>query len=141
MNKTFIFSHKGHLAAIVPTDCPFINDPFAKGQLGCVISTGNVKITQEAKDLINSHHRREGGSFASFMLTKHDPSIQTTFGKSSIGIMSIGNVYLGEEIEIGRDCDLSVLDDCELTTDAAPADFIEAVENQLVLSETNNAAN
>ncbi len=127
-----MFSHKGHIGITIPSDTPFINDPSNPDELGVVISTQNVLITQEAKDHIKLHHTHVGGSFSPFMLTKHAEEIHEQYGKSSIGILGHADkVYMGEEMILGRDCDLSVLDDCEVTADPAPEDFVAAVEKML----------
>ena len=121
--RTKIFSYKGFLAAETDLDDGvFLNDPKAGGQLGVVIPSTEVDITTEAKELLENA-KREGGSFAPIMLTKHDDSIVEEHGKSSIGLMGFWrHLYAPEEILIGRDCDTKVLED--LTID----DTIEVPE-------------
>lgn len=128
MEKAFIFCYAGHLGVVIPKTLPFINDPFAPGQLGCVISTKDIKVTQEAKDFIRSNFKRASGSFASTMFTKHNV-VTPEHGKSSIAFLKgPGERYLGKQIEIGRDCELSVLDDCELVDEPVPGDFMYFVD-------------
>lgn len=117
-----IFSYKGHVGIDINMDGTFLNDPKGMGQLGCVISTKEVEITQDAIDIIKSA-KKSGGSFAELMLTKHAEE-----GDSSIGVMGFGKVYLGNKFEIGRTCETSILADCNLITEEAPADFKEAID-------------
>jgi hypothetical protein len=119
-----IFAHKGYVGADINMNGKFINDPKAPTQLGCVIDTAHVKISPEAVRIIKTA-KREGGSFAELMLSKHSPLANPDFGKSSIGIVGGGKVMIGKEkqIMIGRDCDLSVLHDCSIEEFEAPDDF------------------
>jgi hypothetical protein len=130
--KARIFSHKGVVGAITDLENgKFLNDPKAKAQLGCVISTDEVQITKEAKEIIKGAPR-EGGSFAAIMLTKHHESIVETKGKSSIGLMGYGyHVFNGPDLCISRDCDLSVLEDCEEVDLEVPSDFIQLVDTMV----------
>lgn len=105
-DRTKVFAYKGVLGAIVSPGGKFLNDPRAEGQLGCVIDSRDVEITPEAKRLLRQAPR-QGGSFASIMLTRHADG-----SGSSLGLLGFGYVmYHGEDLAIGRDCDLSVLDD------------------------------
>jgi hypothetical protein len=92
--------------------------------LGCVIDTKEIDITKEAKDLIKNA-RREGGSFAAIMLTKHADG-----SGSSVGLFGFWkHLFAGEDLCIGRDCTTSVLDDCNETEMEVPAGFIEVVDS------------
>lgn len=116
--KTRIFAYKGNLGATTDLENgKFLNDLTKPDQLGCVIDTKEVEITKDAKELIKKA-KREGGSFAEIMLTKH------TAGGSSIGLLGFGKHQFGKDFNIGRDCDLSVLDDCiEMNDDIIPEDY------------------
>jgi hypothetical protein len=121
--RTKIFAYKGVVGAETDLDNgKFINNPKSSGQLGCVIDTKEVDITKEAKELLKNA-RREGGSFAAIMLTKH------TGGGSSVGLFGFWkHLFAGEDLCIGRDCDTSVLNDCNETEIEIPANFIEVVD-------------
>lgn len=112
-----IFAYKGNLAASINMDGKFLNNPSEQGQLGCVIAADHVKISPDAVALIKGA-RREGGSFAELMLTKHNDG-----SGSSIGIMGFGKVHFGTKFNISRDCDLSVLDSCVVEEIEAPEDY------------------
>jgi len=124
-----IFAHKGYVGADINMKGKFINDPKGKTQLGCVIDTAYVKISPEAVRIIKTA-KREGGSFAELMLSKHSSEADPKFGKSSIGICGFGKVMIGKEkqIMIGRDCDFSVLHDCSIEEFEAPQDFKDYVD-------------
>ena len=118
-----IFEYKGVVGAEIDMDNgKFINNPGDPGQLGCVINTADVAISPTAAQII-SRARREGGSFATLMLTKHADG-----SGSSIGIMGFGKVMLGKALEIGRDCDTSVLKDCTICELEAPKDFQKFID-------------
>ena len=105
-------------------DSKFINDPTDPGQLGAVIDTKELDITKEAKDVLRTASR-EGGSFAPLMLTKHGDG-----SGSSIGVMGYGKIMFNkEDIKIGRDCSVEILDDLEDAEIAIPEDFKEAVDS------------
>jgi len=130
MTTAKFFTYKGHLAAEIDMDGgKFINDPKAKGQLGCVISTTEVGMTTEAKAMIKKA-KRDSGSFSELMLTAHHPSIHETSGKSSIGILGGSKVYYGlpGSFSIGRTCTISVVDDCETIEMEAPADYKKFID-------------
>jgi hypothetical protein len=96
----------------------FLNDPHGVGQMGCVVSTDQIEITQGAKDLL-SNAQREGGSFAPIMIMK-----------GSIGLMGFGcHAFDTTEPVLSRDCDLSVLDTLETTDLEVPQDFIDYVDS------------
>lgn len=124
-----IFSYKGHVGVdINHATGRFINDPNNGDQLGCVIPTSEIEISEEAKTAIRGA-QREGGSFAALMLTKHqngDPS----FGPSSIGVSGFNKVHLDKDsLSIGRDCDLSVLDDCVVVANDVPDQYKELIDS------------
>ena len=131
MNKTAtIFAYNGNLGMIINAEGKFINDPFSPGQLGAVISTNEVEISKEAKELIKKANR-EGGSFAELMLTTHADSSVESHGKSSIGVMGMGYVHLGTNFSIGRTCSLSALEDCTEVENNPPEDykaFVDSIE-------------
>lgn len=127
--KTQIFAYKNNLGATTDIEGgTFINDIKGPGQLGCVISTSEIQISTDAKELIRKASR-EGGSFAEIMLTKHNDN--NVHGKSSIGLMGFRLHHFGEDFNISRDCELSVLEDCEEVVDNIPQgykDFIDKNE-------------
>lgn len=116
--KTLIFAYKGHLGSFTDLENgKFINNPKEPGQLGCVISTKEALINKEAAEMLRNA-AREGGSFASIMLTKHSDG-----SGSSIGLLGGGKMYFGEKIEIGRTCDKSIINDIEIDETIVPEDF------------------
>lgn len=123
MSKTAtIFAYKGNLGMIVRSEGKFINNPFTEGQLGVVISTNEIEISKEAKALINKA-KRDSGSFSELMLTKHEGVAIESHGKSSISVMGIGFVHLGDDFSIGRTCSLSALEDCTEIENNPPEDY------------------
>lgn len=129
MSKTAtIFAYKNNLGMIVNVEGKFINDPFAPGQLGAVISTDEVEISKEAKALIQKA-KREGGSFAELMLTKHEGAAVQSHGKSSIGVMGMGYVHLGTDFSIGNTCNLATLEDCAEIENHPPEDYKSFVDS------------
>lgn len=118
-----IFAYKGNVGIDVDDTGTFINDPFAEYQLGAVIATSEVEISKEAKDIIRKA-KREGGSFAEFMLTEHEDT-DPKYGKSSIAVMGLGKIHLGNDFKIGRLCTPSVLDDCTEVPNEVPEDYKE----------------
>lgn len=128
MTTAKIFAYKGNIGINIDPEGKFLNDPFSEGQLGAVIRTDEVEISEEAKVIIR-HARREGGSFAEFMLTEHDPSIHAEHGKSSIGVMGVGYVHLGTDFKIGRTCETSALDDCIVVPNDPPQDYIDFIDD------------
>lgn len=129
MNRHTIvfFEYKGAIAAQIDMEeGSFINDPKAKNQMGCVVKASDIGLPKEVKEAILKDYHREGGSFASMMLTKHDS------GNCSIGLLGFGKVLIravrGMDIEISRNCDLSVLDACVEIPNDPPQDFINYVD-------------
>lgn len=123
--KTKIFAYKGALGAETDLDKGnFLNNPKDVGQLGCVISTKEIQITQEAKDLLKKAPR-EGGSFAPIMLTEASDDFE-----SSLGLMGFWkHLFVGEDLCIGRICQTSVLDDCEVVEMEIPKEFRELIDS------------
>lgn len=121
--RTQIFSYKNIIGATTDIESGvFLNNPKEGGQLGCVISTKEVDITKEAKELIRGA-KKEGGSFAPIMLTKHADG-----SGSSIGLMGFyKHMFAGEDLCIGRTCDLEVLNDCNEIEIELPEDFIKII--------------
>lgn len=124
MKTALIFAYKGNVGATTDIENgKFINDVNGSGQLGCVIHTSEVSITKEAKEIIKSA-RREGGSFAELMLTKHADG-----SGSSIGLFGFGKHHFGTDFTIGRTCDISVLDDCEEAKIEIPEDYKKFIDS------------
>jgi hypothetical protein len=108
----------------------FINDPTSEGQLGCVLRLDEIEVTSEVVEHLKNA-KREGGSFASIMLTKLHPSVVEMYGEYSIGIMGFYKhaFNLNDNI-ISRDCDLTGLDHITINDDIEiPPDFMEYVDN------------
>jgi len=123
MSNTKIFAYKENLGAMTDLDNgEFINDPKVPGQLGCVVDCKNVDITKEAKELIKKA-KREGGSFAALMLTKHAETVDKKMGEGSIGLAGFWKHHYGTEVEIGRDCELEVLELCNEVEIEVPEDY------------------
>lgn len=121
-----IFAYRGHLGVDIDMTADFINDPQSKSQMGCVIDSKNILMTSEAKELIRTA-QREPGSFAPIMLTRHSDG-----ARSSMGFLGFGKIlYKPEDILIGRDCDMSVLDDIKEHDIPIPAEFSGAIDEHL----------
>lgn len=122
--KTQIFEYEGHVGAIMPENGKYLDDIRDPNQLGVVIDTKEVLITQKAKDIL-LNAKKDARSFAGLMFTRHGD------GTSSIGITHKGKVYLGtqETIVIGMHCDQSVLHDCEINEFEAPEDFMRFIDD------------
>lgn len=138
MKKTLtIFAYKNSVAAIIDKDGTFLNDINDKNQLGCVIDVMSASITQSAKDYIKNNYSREGGSFASFMLTKHANNESASIaivGKPGYKIISCDGV-----VEIGRTCSLEVLDmiglDNEIETSNEYVQFVNYIDSKELANE------
>lgn len=128
-----IFAYKGQVGALSDIENgTFLNDVKGSSQLGVVVASKDIGISQEAKDLIKEKYHREGGSFAPLMLT---PSEKTN---GSIGILGFGRHLLTDMdgmISISSDCDLSVLDKCQLIENNPEDTFIEFVDD--LINEEN----
>lgn len=127
MSTAKFFAYKGNVGVEIDPEGKFINDPFAAGELGAVISTAEIEMSKEAKDIINAADH-EGGSFAQLMLTQHEGE-GLKFGQSSIGIIGMGKVHLGSTFKIGRTCTKSVLEHCAVVQNSVPADYMEFIDN------------
>lgn len=130
-----IFAYKGVLGA--ESDLKkgkFINSPNETGQMGIVVATNNVDITKEAKELLRKAPK-ESGSFAPIMLTKHDDNVPKEHGKSSIGLFGFHkHAFGGEDLAIGRTCDVSILDDCnevEMELDEEFKKYVDTVSEDI----------
>ena len=125
------FAHRGYMGAEVDmAGGKFLNDPTATGQLGCVVHAKEVSVTAEAAALIKAA-RREGGSFAELMLTRHADG-----SGSSVGVLGFGKVLYPPDFCIGRDCDASVVDDLAVSDEPPPADFVAHVDATLAENTT-----
>ena len=122
--KTQIFAYKGIIGATTDLDSgKFINNPKSKSQLGCVISSKEIEITKEAKELLRCAPR-EGDSFAPIMLTRH------TNGTSSIGLIGFHtHLFKGKNLCIGRTCDIEILNDMDDTDIMIPEGFIRTIDD------------
>lgn len=128
--KTKMFAYKGNIGAESDIENgKFINNPKGGGQLGIVIDIKEVEITQEVVDILKSASR-DGGSFASIMLTKHsDEAVGTGGSVASIGLMGFGKHFFPKsEIAIGRTCDKEILDLCTISEIETPQDFKDFVD-------------
>ena len=123
--RTKIFAYKGAIGAETDLDNGiFENNPKAPGQIGVVISTKEIDITQEAIDTIKESPR-EGGSFSGIMLMKHGDT-------ASIGLAGgWKHLFIDEGLAIGRDCDKEVLDVCTIIDIEVPEDFKEVINKHL----------
>ena len=131
--KTKIFTYKNHLGIDMgekPEDVEgLINDPTADGELGTVLRTDAIEITKDAKEMIRAA-KREAGSFAPIMLTKHAEEAVEKHGKSSFSVMGYGKVAISrEQVLIGSSCDVSVLDDMIEVEEEAPEEFRQFVDS------------
>ena len=125
--RTRIFAYRGIVGAETDLDNGhFLNNPKKSGQLGCTMLASEVDITPEAKEILRNAPR-ESGSFSSIMLTRRDD------GVSFISLLGYWkHVFMGNELMIGRDCDTTVLDDCnEDSSMVIPEDFISFVNKKL----------
>ena len=127
--RTQIFAYKGVFGTLTDLDNGvFINSPKSPGQLGCVVPVEEVDITPEAVEMIKKC-QREKGSFAGLMLTRHSPEAAES-SKASIGILGFGPGATYEvNLRIGRDCDLSILEMCNVTNFKMPEEFMNMVDS------------
>lgn len=117
--KTKIFAYKNAIGATTDLDRGiFLNKPKAKGQIGCVVSLDEVEITAEAQTLLQTVPL-ERGSFGMLMINK-----------SSIALTGFWvHLYIGENLCLGRDADLSGILALTPTEIELPVEFIEAVDD------------
>jgi hypothetical protein len=126
--RTKIFFYKDVLGA--ETDIEngkFLNDPKGGGQLGVVVPVEEIDITPAAVEALKNA-KREGGSFAPVMLTKHSDQSES---KASIGLFGFGkHLFTGEDLCIGRTCDKSILELCNVADFELPEDFKEYIDSE-----------
>lgn len=129
--KTRIFAYKDWIGVESSEKCDGIIAKPGGGNIGVVVNTEFCEITPEAKRVFQGAHR-EGGSFAPFALTTHSDPHNPAHGKSSFGwIGGYLNASHFLEVAIGRDCDLSALDDITVVeTLEIPEEFKEFVNQQ-----------
>jgi len=124
--RTIIFAYKGAIGA--ETDIEngvFINNPKSENQLGVVISVDEIDITPEAVSILKNA-KRERGSFANIMLTKHSSGESNC--EASIGLYGFGkHVFMNTNLAIGKDCDTSILDMCNIIEFDIPTGFTELI--------------
>lgn len=116
------FTYKGAVGANSDLKSgEFLNDIKAPGQLGVIAKFENVGMPKEVKEIFLNRHKREGGSFATTMINK-----------GSMGSLGFGKHLLAktekELIEISRDCDLSLLDECVVVDNEVPEDFKKFID-------------
>lgn len=123
-----IFEYKGIVGG--NTDMingKFRNDVKQPGQMGCVVSAEDTIVSPAALALLRKS-KREGGSFAQFMLTA------CSDGTNDVCVLGFNKHMITDDIsnkiiKIGRECDLSVLDHVIVQDIEAPEDFKEYVES------------
>lgn len=134
MTTLKIFVYKGVVGATTDVENgTFLNDLSTPGNMGAVVLTQHVVMTQEAKDLI-LQARREGGSFAPLMLTRHSKDAVTNPGEASVGVLGLGHHLISDYPEskhvlIGRDCSLEILDEITVEEFDAPQGFKDFVDS------------
>ena len=128
--RTKIFAYKGVIGAETDLDNGiFLNDPKSEGQLGVVVPVEEIDITPDAVFLLKSAPK-EGGSFAPIMLTLHSNAADTE-SKASIGLFGFWkHLFRGSDLCIGRTCNTSVLELCNITDIEIPKEFIEVVDSE-----------
>lgn len=129
--KTKIFMYKGWIGVQSSPDSDGLIAKPGGGNLGVVIRTDACEITPEAKKVFKDC-RREGGSFAPFMLTKHEGQATGAHGRSSFGWLGgYLNAAPISEVKIGRDCDKEALSDMvEVENMEIPEDFKTFIDEQ-----------
>ncbi len=128
--KTKIFTYKGWLGIESSDQAEGLIAKPGNGNLGVVLRSDCCEITPEAKAVFNNA-KREGGSFAPFMLTTHAGG-GIMHGKSSFGWM--GGYFNADEfanVKIGRECDKKVVDDMiEVKDMEIPVEFKKFVDKE-----------
>lgn len=129
--KTKIFTYNGWVGIESSEQAEGMIAKPGGGNLGVVLRADACEITPEAKKVFKDA-RREGGSFAPFMLTTHAGNATKEHGKSSFGWLGgYLNASKFDEVLLGRDCDKNVLDDMvEVPSMEIPQNFIEFVNEQ-----------
>jgi len=130
--RTKIFAYRGWLGIQSQPKAEGLIAKPGGDNLGVVVRTDCCDITPDAKQAFASAGR-EGGSFAPFMLTKHEGP-GTEHGKSSIGWLGgYTQACKTGEVVLGRDCNKEVLADMVLVEDMAlPKSFVEFVDEQIL---------
>lgn len=131
MRTVEIFEYRGCVGAKSDIENGhFLNNPNGAGQMGIVISSDHVFISPSALVALKKSVKKLGGSFANTMLTT------STNGSKSLGLM--GKYVHGLKMkpdanfEIGRTCDVSVLDSFHVVDDIkVPKSFIEHIDTEL----------
>lgn len=109
--KTQIFAYNGVVGVDINENTKFLNNPTSGSELGMVIHTKDLQITQEAKDILSNEQNfvRQGGSFASFMATMH-----ANGDGGSLAFMGFYKPALSFPHDLGRDCDLAAINEIEV---------------------------
>lgn len=131
MRTVEIFEYRGCVGAKSDIENGhFLNNPSGSGQMGIVISSDHVFISPSALAALKKSVKKLGGSFANTMLTT------STDGRKSLGLL--GKYVHGLKMtpdanfEIGRTCDVSVLDSFRVVNDIkVPKSFIEYIDTEL----------
>lgn len=128
--KTKIFTYKGWIGIQSSENSEGLIAKPGGGNMGVVLSTSACEITPEAKAVFKNAGR-EGGSFASFMLTEH-AGAPSEHGKSSIGWLGgYLNAAPFSAVKLGRDCNKSVLEDMTEVADMEiPIEFMDFIDKQ-----------
>ena len=121
------FEYNGAIGAEIDIDKgTFLNDPKAPGQMGTVTDVKYIGMPEEVKQAILTRYKREGGSFASMMISKSSK-------EDNIGLLGGYAACLAtsktSRIQISRDCDLSVLDSCIKIENNPPQDFKDYIDS------------
>lgn len=128
MSTLKFFEYNGFVGATTDIENGvFLNDLKSSGQMGCVVHTNFVVMSEAAKKLIMNANR-EGGSFSNLMLTRHADN-----SGASVGVLGFYNHFISNSnrtISIGRDCDKSILDSIKVEDVEAPDDFKEFIDSE-----------
>lgn len=137
MNTVDIYVYNGVVGATVFEEGSFLNDISDENQLGVIVDVKNVSITQKAKDYIESNYVRLNESFSYFMLTLNPNKESADVGLiGGTGVRIISN---DGKVEIGRLCDISVLDMMNINDDIESSEdyreFVEYVDHVKNINE------
>lgn len=125
MTTANIFFYKNHVGVDINMNRKFLNDLTDNNQLGCVISTKEINISQEAVDFIKKL-KRDTGSFAEIMMTRKQDDHQN----ASISFLGFGKILVTTETSISRTCDLTVLDECNIVENQPDERFKEIINKR-----------
>jgi len=131
MRTVEIFEYRGCVGAKSDIENGhFLNNPSGTSQMGIVISSDHVFISPSALAALKKSVKKLGGSFANTMLTT------STDGRKSLGLLGKYTHGLkmtpNANFEIGRTCDISVLDSFHVVEDIkVPEDFKEHIDEEL----------